>query len=417
MYGRGVTGTIYIDDLAKPQFPATARPLLDALTAMADSCPFDSAVLHERATSETGLSDFGSQDYRDRLDVLLREYGAIPNPTPAGRSYTFAQLLTFLKARLHIIDYLKQNPDVSDLDVPAPMIIAGLPRTGTTHLHSLLAADPAWRALPYWEALEPLPAPGEEGTVEPRRTRTTAALGASDLLIPHFPLMHEMTTDHVHEDIGLLAYDFTSGFFETLTCVPGWVEYFQAHDQTPSYRFLRLMLQVLQHQRGPNRWILKAPSHLEQFPVLTKVFPDATFIITHRDPVDVAVSMATMMVYVMRMTADQIDVPHVAAHWVDRIDSFLSACMRDRDVLPADRSIDVRFDEFMADDLGMVQRIWDIAGYEPTAESRTAVESYMAGHERNRLGRIEYRAEDLGLDKDELRARFAPYVERFVRPS
>jgi hypothetical protein len=161
--------------------------------------------------------------------------------------------------------------------------------------------------------------------------------------------------------------------------------------------------------------VLKSPQHLEQFPALLNVYPDATFIITHRDPVDVSVSMATMMTYVMRMTVDKVDVPTVANYWITRIDELLSGCMRDHDALPPERTIDVHFDEFMADDLAMVERVWETAGYRPTAESRAAVADYLAGHARGRFGRIDYRPEYLGLDRDELCERFAPYVERFVR--
>jgi hypothetical protein len=113
------------------------------------------------------------------------------------------------------------------------------------------------------------------------------------------------------------------------------------------------------------------------------VFPDATFIITHRDPIDVAVSMATMMTYTMRMSLDKVDVPTVANYWITRINEMLSACMRDHDRLPADRTIDARFEEFMADDLAMIQRVWDTAGYNPTGQSRKAIVDYTAGHRRN----------------------------------
>jgi hypothetical protein len=133
--------------------------------------------------------------------------------------------------------------------------------------------------------------------------------------------------------------------------------------------------------------------------------------------VDVAVSMATMTTYTMRMSVDEVDVNTVANYWITRIDEMLSACMRDHDEVPAERTIDVRFDEFMADDLAMVQRVWDVAAYSPSPESRKAVAGYMSGHQRGRLGRVGYDAEDLGLDKDDLRRRFAPYVERFVKPA
>lgn len=416
-----MTDVIHLTDLAKPTFTPEAQLIIDGMAAMADYCPLTPGALHEQASAQTGLTDFGDQDYRERMAVLLDAFNELPRMTPFGRTYAFSLMLTFLKGRLRVIDHLKHHPEIFDVAIEAPMVIAGLPRTGTTHLHGLLAADPALRSLPYWEAQEPLPAPGEEGTVEPRRRRTGDALNISHTLMPYFTLMHEMTIDHIHEDIGLMVQDFSSGFFTTLTHLPRWSDYLRDHDQAPGYQFLRMMLQVLQHQDGPDlqdrRWVLKSPQHLEQFIPILQVFPDATFIVTHRDPVDVAVSMATMMTYTMRMSVDEVDVHTVAEYWITRIHEMLSACMRDHHRLPAERTIDVRFDEFMADDLAMAQRVWDVAGYAPSPESRQAVAAYLAGHERGRLGRVEYRAEDLGLDKDELRTRFAPYVERFVNPS
>jgi hypothetical protein len=413
-----VTDVIHLTDLAKPIFTPEAQMIIDGMAAMADYCPLTTEALHEQAAAQTGLSDFGNQDYRERMVVLLEAFNELPRMTPFGRTYAFSLMLTFLKGRLRVIDHLKRHPEIFDVDIEAPMVIAGLPRTGTTHLHSLLAADPALRSLPYWEAQEPLPAPGEEGTIEPRRQRTGDALNISNTLMPYFTLMHDMTIDHIHEDIGLMVQDFSSGFFTTLTHLPRWSDYLRDNDQTPGYQFLRMMLQVLQHQDGyDRRWVLKSPQHLEQFIPILNVFPDATFIVTHRDPVDVAVSMATMMTYTMRMSVDEVDVNTVAEYWITRIDEMLSACMRDHDQLPAERTIDVRFDEFMADDLAMVQRVWDVAAYAPSLESKKAVAGYMSGHQRGRLGRVEYHAEDLGLDKEDLRRRFAPYVERFVKAS
>lgn len=407
---------VHIADLARPTFTPQAQVIIDGMAAMAPYCPLTAEALHEHASAQTGLTDFGDQGYRERMTVLLQAFEELSGLTAFGRTYAFSLMLTFLKGRLQVIDHLKRHPEVFDVEIAAPMIIAGLPRTGTTHLHSMLAADPALRSLPYWEAQEPLPPPGEEGTTEPRRQRTGDALNISNTLMPYFQLMHEMTVDHIHEDIGLMVQDFSSGFFTTLTHLPRWSDHLRDNDQTPGYQFLRMMLQVLSHQDGTTRrWVLKSPQHLEQFVPIMKVFPDATFIVTHRDPVDVAVSMATMMTYTMRMSVDDVDVPTVAGYWIDRIDEMLSACLRDHDKLPAERTIDVRFDEFMADDLAMVQRVWDTAGYVPNDESRAAVAEYLAGHTRGRLGTVDYRAEDLGLDRDELRRRFAPYVERFVR--
>jgi hypothetical protein len=137
-------------------------------------------------------------------------------------------------------------------------------------------------------------------------------------------------------------------------------------------------------------------------------------VVTHRDPADVVVSMVTMIVYTARMHRAQVPVVELSAAWVDRLELMLNALVRDRDSIPAERSVDVRFDEFMADDLAMTQRILELAGEPVTDDVTTALRTYLAGHERGRLGRIDYRPAELGIDLDDLRRRFAPYVARFL---
>jgi hypothetical protein len=179
------------------------------------------------------------------------------------------------------------------------------------------------------------------------------------------------------------------------------------------------MLLAIQHERPttadgrPPRWLLKSPQHLEQFGVLAEVFGDATVVVTHRDPTAVTVSFATMVAYAARMHARPIDPARVGRRWADRLATMLDACVRDRDRLPADRSLDVRFDEFMADDLAMARRIYRLADQPITPEAEAAWSSYLAGHARGRLGRVDYRAADVGLDLDQLSARFAAYRQRF----
>ena len=144
---RHVTHAIHITDLARPTFTPEAQAIIDGMVAMADYCPLTVEGLHDQATAQTGLSDFGEQDYRERMSVLLRAFDELPHFTPFGRTYAFSLMLTFLNGRLRVIDHLKRHPEVFDVDIAAPLVIAGLPRTGTTHLHSLLAADPAHGAM------------------------------------------------------------------------------------------------------------------------------------------------------------------------------------------------------------------------------------------------------------------------------
>lgn len=403
---------VHLDDLDQPRFAPDIEEIRGFMTAMAEPLRLESAALHEQARSETGLSDFGPRDYEERLEVLLAALRDLPLDGP-GVLNLHAQLLQMLRNRLLLTDLLARHPEIHEIELAPPVVIAGLPRTGTTHLHNLLAAGPTFRTLPYWESMEPLPMPGEVG-IEDRRARADLAVGFMNAAMPHFALMHEMTTDHVHEEIQLLANDFSTMFFETVAEVPAWRDHYLAHDQEPHYRYLRTQLQALQHLRGGRRWLLKSPQHLEQLPALEAVFPGLTVVVTHRDPVPVTISMATMIVYTARMHRSPVPSAAIGRYWADRIDVMLTALLDDRDAVPADRSIDVRFDDFMADDLATAERVHAVAGEPFTAEAGAAMAGYLAGHQRGRLGTVDYRAADVGLDEDELRERFAPYAARFL---
>ncbi|MCT7658494.1 sulfotransferase family protein [Mycobacterium deserti] len=394
------------------------------MASMAPDCPLDAAVLHAKARAETGLDDFGADDYRERLDVYLAALQEIPGLHGAGVVNFHMQLLQWLKNRLLLTDLLARHPEILDIELSRPIVIAGLPRTGTTHLHNLLAAasscfpaqpEATFRTIPYWESNEPFPLPSEIGIEpDPRRTRMDAAVEFMNLVMPHFALMHEMTTEHVHEEIQLLANDFSSMLFETLGFVPRWRDYYLSHDQTSHYEYLATQLKALQYLRGGRRWLLKSPQHLEQLPVLDKVFPGVVVVVTHRDPVPVALSMLAMLTYSARMHCSPVPVDGIASSWIGRLERMLDSLMRDRAVLPPERSIDVRFDDFMADELGIAAAIYELAGEPLTDAARQSMADYLAQHRRGRLGTVATSAEMFGLDPADLRRRFAPYIERFL---
>jgi Sulfotransferase family len=409
------TNVVRLDDLAEPRFSAEAQQILDMMAAMAPQCPLDGDALHAKASADTGLNDFGPDDYRERLDVYLAALREIDGLHAAGVVNFYGQLLQLLKNRLLLIDLLSRHPEIDDIELQPPVVIAGLPRTGTTHLHNLLAAAPTFRTMPYWESVEPFPLPAEAGVEpDPRRTRMDVAVSVINTVMPHFALMHEMTTDHVHEEIQLLANDVSTMLFETLGDVPRWRDYYRTHDQTPHYEYLARQLKAMQFLRGGRRWLLKSPQHLEQVPVLDRVFPGSIVVFTHRDPVPVALSMIAMITYSARMHRSPVPVEQIAGSWIDRLDQMLTALVHDRDTIGPERSIDIRFDEFMADELRVAERVYRLAGEPFTEEARTAVAGYLAGHQRGRLGNVEMSYEMFGLNEDSLRARFAPYVERFL---
>jgi hypothetical protein len=411
-----------LDDLAEPRYSPEAQQIRDMMAALAADCPLDADALHARAIADTGLDDFGPDDYRERLDVYLAALHDIDAMHGPGVVNFFGQISQWLKNRLLLTDLLTRHPEIGDIELLPPVVIAGLPRTGTTHLHNLLGAasadsrlSPTFRTLPYWESFEPFPSPSEAGVEpDPRAARMDVAVTVMNTLMPHFALMHEMTTEHVHEEIQLLANDVSTMFMETLAYVPRWRDYYLAHDQTSTYEYLAIQLKALQFLRGGRRWLLKSPQHLEQLPVLAKVFPGVAVVCTHRDPVPVAVSMVAMLTYSARMHRSLVPVEEMAAGWIDRLELMLGALARDRDVIAPERSIDVSFDDFMADELGVAERVYGLVGEPVTDEARTAMADYLAGHQRGRLGRVVTSCEMFGLNEDDLHARFAPYVSRFL---
>jgi hypothetical protein len=409
------TTPVYLDDLAEPRFSPEIEPLREMMGTLAAECPLDADALHARATADTGLEDFGPDDYQERLDVYLAALHEIDGMTAPGVVNFFSQLVQWLKNRLLLTDLLTRHPEINDIELLPPVVIAGLPRTGTTHLHNALGASPTFRTLPYWESFEPFPLPSEAGLEpDPRRVRMDMAVDFMNAVMPHFALMHEMTTDHVHEEIQLLANDFSSMLMETLGQVPRWRDYYLTHDQTSSYEYVATQLRAMQFLRGGRRWLLKSPQHLEQLPVLDAVFPRVVVVFTHRAPVPVTLSMIAMITYSARMHRCPVPVPQIAAEWIDRLELMLTALMRDRDVIGPERSVDISFDDFMADEMGVVERVYALAGEPMTGDARSAITDYLRGHERGRLGRVVTSCEMFGLDEDDLRERFAPYARRFL---
>lgn len=407
--------TVRIHDLADPEFSPEVREVLAAMGTMAPTDAFDPDVLLEAASKQSGgLSDFGDPWFRQPLGVLCTALRQEAGLSPAGRTALYFQLVELLQNRLRIEDLLRRHPEIHDVPIERPIIITGLFRTGSTHLHNTLSADPALRHLPMWEATEPVPPPGETpDDPGPRIARIGSTLQFMDSAMPYFRRMLDCTPTYAHEELNVLALSFSSMHFETQVMVPSYRDWYLATDQTPAYAYLKRAMQVMTWLRGGERWVLKCPQHLEQLRPLLNVFPDAHVVFTHRDPVAVVASMATMICYALRMNTASPDPAAVGAYWARRIGNLLDGCLRDRALVPAERSVDVLFDEFMADEAGTVRRVYEVTGQPYTSGAQRATGEYLTSHRRGRHGRVDYRMADLGLDTAELRAAVAAYNARF----
>ncbi len=396
--------------------------MFNGMTAMANDVHLESGALIEQARVATGLSDFGADEgFFERVEVYLTALRDEANLSPVGVVTSAAQVSQILANRLLVTDFVARHPEALAEPIAAPIVIVGLPRTGTTHLHNLMAADPSLRSLPYWESLEPVPPLGEQHADEAdqRQARCAAGVWFVDEVMPDFKRMHEMTVEHVHEEIQLLAIDCSTMLFETATCSPLWRDYYKARDQQSSYHYLRRVLQVCQYQsrRAGNpvrRWVLKSPQHLEQVPAVLGAFPDATLVFTHRDPVSVIASFVTMAAYTARISKRApIDLALIGTYWCDRILDLYDSCVRDRDVVPPGRAIDVHFDVFMADDVATVEQVYRVAQQPFGPDTRDAMEAFMVEHPRGKFGGVEYNLAQFGLDPGDIRRRAGAYIQRF----
>ena len=410
-----MTDPIRIDDLRDPQLSPDQRTALEFAATL--DIRLDADLMLAEARRRADCEDFGAPDFRARLDATIAAVDADANLGPIGRMMIHQRTIRLLTARLLVEDLVRRRPEILGIELPEPIIVIGLPRSGTTHLVNLIAADRRLRSLPFWESLEPCPLPGD-GTarngVDPRFTRCQSAYEMQLQMVPLLPAMHHQYPTAIEEEIELLDIDFSAYTLEFYARVPDWRDLYFGFDQHVHYAYLKKVLQVLTFLRGPNRWVLKSPQHLEQIPARLATFPDATFAITHRDPVSVIQAAITMLAYGDRMRRTAVEPDALAAYWVDRVDRLLRACVRDRYLLPADRSIDVPFREFMADDIAMVERIYERNHLPLTGDARGRLEAFMAENPRGKHGRVVYDLRgDFGLDPAAVRARFDYYFARF----
>jgi hypothetical protein len=372
------------------------------------------------ARQRTKLHDFGSESFRDGLSALTSSLDREAGLSPLGRVLARQLVVQLLVTRLRLFELLRMHPEITGEPVEAPIFIIGLPRTGTTHLHTAMSHDERLRSMPYWESLDPIPdphaPPRAEGKSDPRIARCAQALRLVHYAMPLFPAMHEMTAEGPHEEIQLLAVDFETMFFEAGYNVPSYVDWYRAHDQLGSYRLLRTLLQAMQWLRGGRRWVLKSPQHLEQLPALLDVFPDAVVVQTHRDPVAVTASLVTMEAYTRRMQHSSVDLRAIGAHWSARIEEMLRASVDDRAHVGDGRVLDVAFHEFMADQMGTVERIEKSAGLEFDHAARRSIGRFLDEHPRGKHGTITYDLARFGIDPAERRAAFRFYTDLFDLP-
>jgi hypothetical protein len=361
------------------------------------------ADLHASASRITGLEDFGADDYGEGLRVLLRSYADEAALTPLGSKAKRSLLRGALVARLLSEAAWRQHPEYASTPITRPIFITGLPRTGTTALHRLLAADPAHQGPELWLTEVPQPRP-------PRETwagnPVFAALQEGYRSHPEFRGVHDISADQVEECWQLLRQSMTSVSFECLAFIPTYSRWLRGRDWHAAYRRHRQNLQLIGMWDAGRRWVLKNPSHLFALPALLAAYPDALVIQTHRDPRTAIASVCSLNARASEGWSDVFRAEVVGRTQLDLWADGLRRFMDDRAGYDPDQFLDVHYDDFVADPMATVAAIYARLGTPMSDEARSAM---AARHSRGGPAH-RYALADFGLTGAAVDERFAGYL-------
>src|ERR1700691_2351021 len=381
------SGAIDLDDLTSPRLTDVQRQILEFTEAR--PVEFDIDRMLAEAIDQAGVGgDLDDNDgVRDRLAAHVAALETDHGLTQLTRSSLRQRIVRLLRNRLSLTELIKRYPEIESTLIENPSIVVGIPRSGTTHLVNLIAADPRRRALPYWESQDPIPAIGDGPDifgVDPRYARAKAEHDALMASAPVVAAMHDRFPEAIEEEVELLDLDLAGYVLEWHARVPDWRDYYLSLDQHQHYAYMKKVLQALTFLRGPRTWILKSPQHCEQLGPLIATLPDATVAFTHRDPVAVIQSTITMMAYSDRLRRTSIDPSWLLDYWSDRVHRLLSACVRDRDLVLPKHSIDVSFHHLNGNEMPLLEQLYERADVELTPKVRRRFQRYLVGNPRGK---------------------------------
>ena len=393
--------------------------------------PFERDALLAEARARLGLPDGGAADvgaagydaepFADalgRLAVALEREAALH---AVGRWLARQQLLRVLEVRLQLMAWLRADPGVRDEPIAAPLFVAGPPRTGTTILHALLAADPAHRAPLGWELLRPVPPPDPDparAAADPRVALADRELVLPQAVVSGLLAIHEYGARRPKECLSAMSYSLLSEEFTTRYRVPSYEAWLARADPAPAYAMHRLVLQVLQRRTGASAWVLKSPVHLHALPALFAAYPDARVAVTHRDPLPMLASLASLTATLRFAHSDEVDPAEIArglvARWRATLERLARGC--DDGTLPAAQLHHSRFADFERDPLAVAAGLYARFGRTLSPVASARMRAALAARPRGEHGEHAYSLEGIAPDLAALREGFRAYQARFAVP-
>ena len=372
-------------------------------------------ALLERARNETGLEHFGDEGFREGLERLVHAADTEAQLTQTGAAVFDLSVLDLLKQRLTIEGWFARHPAIDEQAIIAPLIGLGLPRTGSTALSCMLAEDPAARVIRNWEQMQVCPPP-HRATYD---TDPRIELGREKIRIRNerFPRMKQMVPSSATspaECQNLMGMDFRSQIFQAMFHVPSYFRWlFHEANLVGTYRFVKRVLKLLQWHCPPTNWRLKNPSHILFINDLNEVFPDARFWMTHRDIGAVVPSAADLYFELHKAFTERVDKAWVGAVNIEFCELGMRRVIAFRDAGNDHRFFDIQFDDFQRDPFLSIEKLYQFLGEELSETARARMAAWRDDTPRDKHGLRSLDPADYGLDREDLRARFSFYRERF----
>ncbi len=372
--------------------------------------------LMAKAQSATGLTDFGEDSFREGLERLVAAADAEARLSTTGAAAFEAQIVDLLGQRLEVEDWYRRHPEIEAEEIVAPLIGLGLPRTGSTALACLLGEDLAARSLRNWEAMRPCPPPNfAPETVPERIALAEASMERRAQLFPRMQQLLPSTATSPTECQLFMGHDFKSQIFPAFAYIPSYVEWLEHEaDLEPTYRHVRRVLKLLQWRGGPVRWRIKNPTHSLFIETLFKVFPDAKFVMTHRDIAQVIPSVADVYFELSSAYSDHADKRALAALNTDSWELAMRRMIAFRDAGRDHLFFDIPFGPFMRDPFIELEALYAFLGEELTAEARARMAAWRAASSREKSAGLARDPAEFGIDIANLRERFGFYEQRFA---
>jgi hypothetical protein len=369
-------------------------------------------ALLDAARRATGLDDFGTGAWRTHFRTLLQCYDAESKLTEAGLGMVQGEITGALCARLACEAAWKRDPSVLRHEIRRPLFILGLPRSGTTALHWLLAQDPANQVLEFWIASAPRPRPPRATwEAEPAFQTSIEVLKWMYDTDPGLKAIHLMEADGPEECRHLFVQSFLDHTFDSNATIPSYTKYFEAQDMRDAYSRHRDVLKLVGSTSPELRWVLKYPAHMRELAVLLETYPDACFIQTHRDPVKVLPSVCSLVTGWRSLYEGGADAKAIGAWQVEFYADMMETMLGARAKADPARFFDIPFRDMITDPVAAIARAYDHFGFALSAEGERRMRDWHRTNPQHKHGGHKYTLEQFGLVEGAIRERFARYTE------